>query len=153
MRVRHLFLFLIPLLNACGGSDPVTVEAQDVSLIFFRPFEAGQYVFRSQSELDSAWAATPFRIFPIGLISSEPAKPVYDFSTQMVVGISNGIGKWCFKPNINKVERDGSDTTVHYSSKTSSTLACLRDGPQIAFALIPRADGAVAFVQEPPSQP
>ena len=60
-----------------------------------------------------------------------------------------GVGKWCFKPNIHKVEREDGNTIVHYRTKTSSTLACLRDGPWIAFALIPRADGSVSFVQDP----
>ena len=156
MRTNPLPLLLVVVVGACGGprpSPPVEVEAEDVSLTFFRSFESGTYVFHSQAELDSAWAAAPFKVYPVGIVLTEPEKPTYDYTEQMVVGLSLGVGKWCFKPNISHVERIGTETVVHYQVPTRSTLACLRDGPQIAFAVIARADGDVRFVQdETPSE-
>lgn len=163
MRLNTHSLLLVALVGTCGkpvpspGPTPVEIEQDDVTLTFFRSFASGTYVFRSQAELDSAWAAAPFELYPVGIVITEPDKPTYDYSQQMVVGLSQGVTKWCFKPTIYKVERLGADTIVHYYLPTRSTLACLRDGPAIAFALISRADGDVSFVQDdvPPddSQP
>ncbi|MGY0194724.1 hypothetical protein ACWA7J_06570 [Leptothrix sp. BB-4] len=137
------------MLAACGGSGGSDeVATQDVTMTFFRAVPAGTHVIRSSSELDTFWAATPFQTWPIGLLSSEPAKPVYDYGTQAVIGLSLGVGKWCFKPVITAVTRQGNDLVARYRVPTGSTLACLRDGPLIAFALVPSFSGTATFVQD-----
>jgi hypothetical protein len=65
-----------------------------------------------------------------------------------VVGLSRGIGKWCFKQNLTTAFLTGEHLRVHYNVPTTSTLACLRDGPLISFALVPRVQGSVEFVQD-----
>jgi hypothetical protein len=136
-------------LTSCGGgSDTETVDSEDVSMTFFRSFAAGTYVFLTQDELSTAWNAAPFESYPIGLVTTEPALPQYDFTKQSVIGISAGIGKWCFKPRITYVSKDDQDVTVHYEIPKTSTLACLRDGPLIAFALVPKLSGSLTFTLE-----
>jgi hypothetical protein len=143
------------ILVACGGSDdkaPPTsqnVAIQDVTLTFFRAFAPGSYAFKTQAELASAWNAAPFQVFAIGIVTTEPAMPTYDFTVNTVVGLSNGIGKWCFAPKITTAVSDGTNLVVHYYVPTLSTLACLRDGPLIAFALVPQVKGTVTFTQDP----
>lgn len=154
MKVRYIATLLAPLLVACGGGDgggPASqnVEVQDVTLTFFRSFAPGTYVFRSQPELASAWAAAPFEFYPIGIVTAEPAMPTYDFSRYTVVGLSRGIGKWCFAPRITGALSDGNNLVVHYFVPTTGTLACMFNGPLIAFALVPHVKGTVGFVQDP----
>jgi hypothetical protein len=139
-------------MTACGGSDGgphfVEVEIQDVSMTFFRSFSAGSYVLRSQTELENAWAAAPFEVYPIGIVTEEPPMPAYDFSKYTIVGLSHGIGHWCFRPTITSAFSDGTNLVVHYSVPTTSTLTCMRDGPLISFVLVPRVEGTVEFVQD-----
>lgn len=145
---------IVLLFTACGGSSPSpspteTVETDDVTMTFFRSFATGTYVFRNQSELADAWAAAPFNgVYPIGMVTSEPTMPAYDYSKNTVLGISLGIGKWCYKPSISDVVRDGQNMIVHYEVSALSTLACLRDGPLISFVLVPRLDGNATFVRD-----
>lgn len=138
------------ILEACGGggSKDNSVVTQDVTMTFFRSFGVGTYVIRSQAELSSAWAAAPFEIYPVGLVQSEPAMPAYDFGKNSVLGVSLGIGKWCFKPNITTVESAGDGVVVHYSVSTASTLACLKDGPLISFVLVPSFTGSATFIRD-----
>ena len=126
---------------------PTTLEINDVSLTFFRSFSAGTYVFRNKSELVGAWNAAPFQVYPIGIVTEEPVMPDYDFTKFTVIGLSQGIGKWCFKPNITSVVASGQTSFVHYSIPTASTLACMRDGPLISFVLVPTKQSKVTFVQ------
>jgi hypothetical protein len=152
MGAKHVVSLLAALLVACGGdsgSNPQNVEVQDVTMTFFRSFPSGTYVFKNQSELESAWAAAPFQVYPIGLVLVEPSMPTYDFSIHTVVGLSLGIGKWCFAPRISKAVSDGNNLVVHFFLPSTSTLACLRDGPLIAFALVPQVKGSVQFVLDP----
>jgi hypothetical protein len=155
MTIKYIAPLLAILLVACGGDDggsappPQKVAVQDVTLTFFRSFAPGTYVFRSQAELASAWAAAPFEMYPIGIVTTEPAMPTYDFSKYSVVGLSNGIGKWCFAPRITVALSDGTNLTVHYFVPTTGTLACMFNGPLIAFALVPQVMGTVQFVQDP----
>ena len=76
---------------------------------------------------------------------TEPAFPDYDYQASMLVGVSLGVGKWCFAPQITGVAISGNDMEVDYKVPTSSTLACLRDGPLISFALVPKVTGSVRF--------
>jgi hypothetical protein len=150
---RHISPLVMVLLSACGGSDLsgpdwTAVEMQDVTLTFFRSFPVGSYVFRSQTELVNAWATAPFAAYPVGIVTEEPPIPTYDYTKYTVVGVSLGIGKWCFKPNITAAFSNGMDLVVHYSVSTTSTLACLRNGPLISFSLVPRVQGTVEFVQD-----
>jgi hypothetical protein len=144
-----LFLFI---LSACSGSDEgaylTEVEIQDVTLTFFRSFPAGTYVFRSQTELENAWATAPFEVYPVGIVIEEPQIPTYNYSEYTVVGLSQGIGYWCFKPTIFSALSDGTNLFVHYTVSTTSTSACLRNGPLISFVLVPRVQGTVVFMQE-----
>ncbi|EUC14677.1 hypothetical protein [Paraburkholderia hospita] len=155
-RVKYVAPLLATLLIACGGggddgagSASQSVQVQDVTMTFFRSFAPGTYVFRSQSELASAWAAAPFEHYPIGLVTVEPAMPTYDFTKYTVVGLSSGIGKWCFAPRITGATSDGKDLVVHYFVPTTGTLACMFNGPLIAFVLVPQVKGNVQFVQDP----
>ena len=75
--------------------------------------------------------------------------PTYDFSKYSVVGLSNGIGRWCFAPRITGATSDGINLVVHYFVPTTGTLACMSNGPLIAFALVPQVKGNVQFVQSP----
>jgi hypothetical protein len=138
--------------SAGNGDEPVQqkVDVVDVTTTFFRSFTIGTYVFRSQTELGDAWALAPFKVYPVGIVLDEPAMPTYDFSKYIVVGLSLGVGKWCFAPRINGAVSDGNNLVVHYFVPTTGTLACLRDGPLIAFALVPRVSGSVQFVEDPP---
>jgi hypothetical protein len=140
---------LIALLGGCGGSDSTwqVAAAEDVTLTLFRPFAAGEYVFRSRAELDAALAAAPFRVWPIGLVTEEPPIPAWDFETQMVVGISLGEGPWCTAPRIQSVSSDGTDVRVPYTAPSSGTLACMHLAPLIAFVRVPRVPGRVVFEQ------
>ena len=136
----------VALLMACSSRDEaVLVTYTDETMTQFRPYAQGNYVIRSRAELQAAWAAAPFTVFPIGLLTSEPAFPAYDFQSSMLVGVSLGVGLWCFKPVITNVWVAGDDMDIEYRLSTSSTLACLRNGPLISFALVPRATGAVTF--------
>ncbi len=153
MSTRYALVLLAFLLSACGGSDggshSIEVEMQDVTLTFFRSFSAGSYVFRSQTELENAWATAPFEgVYPIGIVTEEPPMPEYDYSKYTVIGLSRGIGYWCFKPTITSAFSDGTNLVVHYSVPTISTLECMRDGPLISFVLVPRVQGTVDFVQD-----
>ena len=152
MNARYALVLLAFLLSACGGSDggslSTEVEIQDVTLTFFRSFSSGSYVFRSQTELGNAWAAAPFEVYPIGIVAEEPSIPAYDYSKYTVVGLSRGIGYWCFKPTITSAFSDGTNLVVHYSVPITSTLACMRNGPLISFVLVPRVQGTVEFVQD-----
>jgi hypothetical protein len=136
----------VALMTACSsGDEAVPVAYTDETMTQFRPYAQGDYVIRSRAELQAAWAAAPFRVFPIGLLTSEPAFPAYDFQSSMLVGVSLGEGLWCHKPVIMNVLVAGDDMDVEYRVSTSSTLACLRNGPLISFALVPRATGTVTF--------
>ena len=148
MNTRHASVLLSFCLVACGGLDTTPVAIEDVSLTFFRSFAPGLYVFRSQTELETAWAAAPFEAYPIGIITEEPSIPAYDFSKYTVIGLSRGIGKWCFKQNFTTAFLNGANLVVHYQVPATSTLACLRDGPLISFALVPQFQGTVEFVQD-----
>lgn len=159
MRLNYVLLFLVAWVGACGkpGSDtqpsstqtPVEIDRESVSSAFQRNFVGGTYVFRSQAELDYAWSASFFEPCP-GVIGTEPAEPTYDFSEQMVVGYSRGVGPLCFYPSISKVERTGADTIVHYRAPNRTSTGCLDvQGPLVAFAVVSRADGDVSFVQDP----
>lgn len=131
-----------------GVSDSTQVEIQDVTMTFFRSFSSGTYIFNSQEELANAWAAAPFKVYPIGLILEEPPFPVYDFSKYTVVGISHGIGAWCYKPYITAAFSNCNNLVVHYSVPSSTTTACMRSGPLVAFVLVPQIQGTVEFVQD-----
>jgi hypothetical protein len=150
MNTGHISALLAIFLYACGGSGltEVKVEMQDVTLTFFRSFPVGSYVFRNQTELENAWATAPFASYPVGIVIEEPPIPAYDYSKYTVVGLSRGIGKWCFKPSITAAFSNGTDLVVHYDVSTTSTLACLRDGPLISFSLVPRVQGTVEFMQD-----
>jgi hypothetical protein len=152
MIIRYALVLFAFLLSACGGSDGgphlTDVEIQDVTLTFFRSFSSGSYVFRSQTELENAWATSPFQVYPIGIVMEEPPIPAYDYSKYTVVGLSRGIGYWCFKPTITSAFSNGTNLVIHYSVPTTSTLACLRNGPLISFVLVPRIQGSVEFVQD-----
>ena len=155
-----VLLLAVAGLNGCGGGGdddrvvPVPVMFSDETLVQFRPYAQGEYVIRTRAELQAAWAAAPFAVFPVGIVLSEPAFPEYDFQSSMLVGVSLGVGKWCFKPVITNVWVLGPHMEVDYKVPTSSTLACLRDGPLISFALVPRFAGTVAFrnISEPTPQ-
>ena len=134
------------LLASCGGGGGWTeVAFSEQTMNLFRPFAAGEYVWRTADQMRAGIAAAPFRVFPVGLVTEEPPEPALDFTTSMVIGLSLGIGKWCFAPRIVRVLRDGDDTQLEYRVPTISTLACLRDGPAIAFASVPKAPGRVWF--------
>jgi hypothetical protein len=135
------------VLAGCGGGNdgPVPVSFSDQTLAQFRPWPQGEYVIRSREQLQAAWAAAPFQRFPIGIVLAEPAFAQYDYQTSMLVGVSLGIGKWCFAPIITGVATSGNDMEVDYRVPTSSTLACLADAPLISFALVPKVTGNVAF--------
>lgn len=152
MFTRFTMAFMACLLSACGGGGsapaPTALAIDDVSLTFFRSFSAGTYVFRSHKELLNAWNAAHFEAYPIGIVTVEPAVPDYNYSEFTVVGISRGIGKWCYKPNISSVLQSGANLEVHYLIPTTSTLACLRDGPLISFVLVPSTQGPISFVQD-----
>jgi len=137
----------VTLLSACGGGGDasVAVDFKDQTLVQFRPYPQGEYVIRSRDQLQADWAAVPFQRFPIGIVLSEPAFPEYDYQASMLVGVSLGIGKWCFAPQITSVTISGNDMEVDYRVPTSSTLACLADAPLISFALVPRVTGSVTF--------
>ena len=157
MRLKYLSIVLVVWMSACGNPSsssgtsltPADVEAEDVSFTFRRKFASGTYVFHSQAELDSAWDAAPFESFP-GVILTEPDRPTYDFSEKMVVGFSRDVGPMCLYPTIVRVERTGPDTVVHYLAPTKTSTGCLYvKGPLVAFAVVPRAEGDVGFVQDP----
>lgn len=151
------------LLAACGGSDdsaPEPVAFTEVTLTLFRPFAAGEYVFRSAQELQVALGEAPFQVFPVGIVLEEPAIPDWDFQARMIVGLSQGTGAWCMAPRIVDVNRVGSDLLVQYRVPTMGTLACMRLAPLIAFVQVPRVTGRIEFrkvevpaVQELPAQP
>lgn len=153
MSASRLSLVLCLFVAACGGGDPPAPEAvpfDDVSLSFFRTFPAGVYVFKSQAELAAAWGTAPVEVYGIGLAPGANEQPAYDFSAVTVVGLSQGLGTWCYKPRITDVTRDGDDVVVRYLVPTVSTLACLRSGPMVAFATIPRLTGKASFVRTGP---
>lgn len=150
----RVIALVVSVLAGCGGDggdEPVPVKFTDQTLDQFRPYAQGEYVIRSRAQLQAAWAAAPFAVFPIGLITSEPAFPEYDYQASMLVGVSLGIGKWCFAPVITGVSTIGNDMKVEYKVPTGSTLACLRDAPLISFALVPRTTGTVTFRNRGPS--
>ena len=148
--VRLVHSSIFSRIGASTKSGAVqNVEVQDVTLTFFRSFARGTYVFRSQPELASAWAAAPFEFYPIGIVTVEPAMPTYNFSKYTVVGLSHGIGKWCFAPRITRALSDGNNLVVHYFVPTAGTLACMFNAPLIAFAVVPHVTGTVGFVQDP----
>jgi len=147
--VPRLFLTaLVSLLLACGGSSDRTespVQFTNVTTTLFRPFEVGEYVFRSRAELDQALQAAPFRVFPIGIVVTEPAIPDWDFQSSMVVGLSLGLGAWCTAPRIIEVLSDGTHMVVRYSVAESGTLACMKLAPLIGFVQVPQVTGQVEF--------
>jgi hypothetical protein len=144
---RRLLCQTPVLLAACGSSGGKSeVAFTELTMELFRPFAAGEYVWRSVDEMRAALQAAPFRVFPVGLVLSAPPEPAVDFTTAMVVGLSLGIGKWCFTPRLVRVLGDGHDLQVEYRIATQSTLACLRDGPLIAFAAVPKVAGRVEFI-------
>lgn len=140
---------LAVVLAACGGhgQEQQPVGFTDVTTILFRPFAAGDYVFRSPAELQAALESAPFRVFPIGLVTEEPAIPAWDFETTMIVGVSQGTGPWCTAPRIREVLSDGTDLVVRFEVAQFGTLACMRLAPLIGFAQVPRVPGRVEFRQ------
>ncbi|HSW23822.1 MAG TPA: hypothetical protein VLJ62_13735 [Burkholderiaceae bacterium] len=134
-------------ITGCGDGAEQAVPASftDETMTQFRPYAQGEYVIRTRSQLQAAWAAAPFAVFPVGLVTSEPAFPEYDFQSSMLVGVSLGIGKWCFAPVITQVLVVGDDMDVEYKIRAISTLACMFNAPLISFALVPRVTGSVAF--------
>lgn len=145
---RLLLMTLVSLLLACGGSGDRTqepVQFTDVTITLFRPFETGEYVFRSRAELDRALEAAPFRPFPIGIVLTEPAIPDWDFQSSMIVGLSLGIGAWCTAPRIIEVLSDGTHMVVRYDVAATGTLACMKLAPLIGFVQVPKVDGQVEF--------
>lgn len=160
MHSRYPWLFLVPWLGACGGAHPSTTDVSsgtcpvnldclDVSPMFKRAFKTGTLVFLSQAELDSAWAQAPYAPSPFDPRES-PQEPVYDFSKNMVVGCSFGLGEICPYPYLTHVERTGSDTVVHWTVPTWSTSECTTAFiGRVVFVLVSRADGDVSCVQDP----
>jgi hypothetical protein len=151
---RNIFVtavLAVSLLSACGGGGSgeilqlTPVSFSDATITQFRPYAPGEYVIRSRVELQTAWAANPFSVFPIGIVTAEPVFPNYDFQSSMLVGISLGVGKWCFAPQIVRVSMVGANLDIEYRVPTTSTLACLRDGPLISFALVPKFAGSATF--------
>lgn len=143
---RTALLAPLALAAGCGSSGGKSeVAFTELTMELFRPFAAGEYVWRSAEAMRTALAAAPFRVFPIGLVTEPPPEPAVDFTAAMVIGLSLGVGRWCFAPRLVRVLSDGHDVQVEYRIPTSSTSACLRDAPLIAFARVPRAAGAVGF--------
>jgi len=146
--LRLLLVGLVGLLVACGGSEKEAqepVQFTNVTMTLFRPFATGEYVFRSRVELDSALSAAPFRVFPIGLVLTEPSIPDWDFQSSMIVGLSLGLGAWCTAPRIIEVLSDGTSMVVRYEVWSSGTLACMKLAPLIAFVQVPQVAGPVEF--------
>lgn len=156
MNKKFALIFVVILLTACGGSDHGSVdgsyskqvEIQDITLTLFRSFSSGSYVLQSQSEFENAWASAPFQLFPVGIVIEEPPMPTYDYSKYTVIGLSLGTGYWCFRPILTSAFTDGTNMIVHYYIPTSSTSACLRNGPLISFALVPRFQGTLELLQD-----
>jgi hypothetical protein len=150
MRSSLLAALAALALAACGGGgdEEVVIESREVSGWYLRPWPAGQYTFRTQEELDRAWSATPFEYYAFisGDLQDGPA-PTYDFSKEMVIGLSRGMGTWCQKPFRSNpaVLRQGSSTRVRYFVLTNGTSACRYRAPMIMFLVVPRADGPVSF--------
>jgi hypothetical protein len=124
-----------------------SVPFDDVTLSFFRGWDAGVYAFHTQSALNAAWAQAPFQVYPIGIVLTDPGWPTIDFGTSAVVGVSLGFGSWCHGPEIRDVLASGQDVTVQYQRKQPSTSACLADGPLISFATVPAFSGSATFVE------
>ena len=158
MHSKYLWFFLVPWMGACDGAEPEPepepepipdkFEVTDVSEAFKREFKYGPHVFRSQAELDAAWANTPFKSRPID--PHEGPKPTYDFSDKMVAGCMLGEGNLCQGPELTQVERIGADTVIHYKRYPYSSSVCHSFSKlYLVFVLVPRADGNVICVRDP----
>ena len=156
MHSRSLVFVLALCVGACGENlyDPEKqtpppnreIEAEDVSWTFVRQYKIGPHVFRSQAELDSAWAQAPFH--PLQIYPREEPKPTYDFSEKMVAGCSVPGGFLCYFPDLVKVRRIRDSTFIHYKQSPHSSRACLMYVPSVVFVRVSHADGEVSCVQE-----
>lgn len=151
MRVRFTLSLLMAawLLTACGGSDsddPVPVAFESMQETFSRTHARGEYVLRTQAELEAAWSVAPQQF-------GEPmAMPIVDFSQYSIVGISLGAGIRCNIPIITRVTAYGDDIVVSYRSNEGTgvtTLACLHQWRLSDFARIPAVRGNVTFERVP----
>jgi hypothetical protein len=144
---RALTLLAFAFLAGCGGGDsssePVAFESLQDEMT--RSFPTGTYVFRTQAEMAAAWNAAPQQF------GEAKPLPTVDFTQNMVVGISLGVGIRCNIPIIRKVER--SDVyVVSYTTNEDTgvtTLACLHQWHLTDFATVPASAGAVAFQRIP----
>lgn len=132
------------LVVGCGGSDSDPVPFVDVTSEVFGTYPFGNYTFRSQAELAAAWG--PFT--QSGASATE--LPSFDFGSQMIVGVSLGVGVRCYIPTITSVVQSGSTLTVSWKSTWPdgfTTLACLHQWPLTDFVAVPQHQGRVVFVR------
>jgi hypothetical protein len=133
------------LITACGGGDsdaPAPVDFQSMQEAFSRTFARGEYVFRTQAELQAAWTPAPQQF------GEAMPMPVVDFAQYTVVGISLGTGIRCNVPIITRVTAYGDDIVVSYRSNEGTgvtTLACLHQWRLSDFARVPKVRGTATF--------
>ena len=148
-----LALFLV-LLTGCGGSsawEPVSYQDITFTNSFYRSFPPAEYTFRTQTELNAAWATSVFEFRPVpqegGRIDAPP--PVLDFATFAVVGVALPSGPFCAFPQVRAVEGQGGNLRVQYAHLDGGTSACSFGSPRMLFLLVPRFAGQVTFERVP----
>ncbi|MCU0957934.1 MAG: hypothetical protein MUF55_11655 [Hydrogenophaga sp.] len=145
LRVAALAM-AVSMAVACGGSDADPVPFVDVTSEVFGSYPLGNYSFRSQEELTAVWG--PFTQSGAGATEL----PIFDFGSNMVVGVSLGVGIRCYIPTITGVTRSGSTLTVSWQSTWPdgfTTQACRHAWPLSHFVAVPQHQGRVVFVRVP----
>jgi hypothetical protein len=142
---RPLFasvLFSLSLISCGGGGGPVPLAFQSMQEQFSGTYAAGTYVFRTQADMEAAWAAAPQQF------GTPMEMPVIDFSRNTVVGVSLGTGIRCDTPRIVAVYELGGAVQVSYFTNQGTgvtTLACLHQWRLSDFATIPATGEPVQF--------
>ncbi len=141
-------LFLATLVVACGGGsgdhlqEPVPVVFERMQEEFSGTYARGEYVLRTQSELEAAW-----RLAPQQFGQSMPI-PVVDFTRYSIVGISLGVGMRCDVPLVTRVASKGDALLVHYKTNEGTgvtSLGCVHQWRLSDFVRVPAFSGAVTF--------
>lgn len=130
-------------LFACGGGE----EAQEIPLVqvqaaWYASWPVRQYVVRTQADWEAAWSE------PVTIGNPRPALPEIDFSSNGVLGVSNGWGG-CRSFRVKSVYRAGNDYVVRYgtSDPPPFTGCAAVLVPEVSLVLVPQPIGRVDFVR------
>jgi hypothetical protein len=124
-------------------SSPVTTVAWTPITVQLTVWPEGTYVARTESEWNAIWDQRTSFVTP------SPVKPIIDFTSSMVVGIS--LGMWpngCHRLEILQVLDKVDELEVHYRHvQPSGEVMCTTSFvPVVGFVTVPSSTKSVRFV-------